>query len=180
MPLTEQLTDYINACFTGLWLQSFEPDEAEREIVRHAREKRWKVAAWDIANGLRLPGADGDRPNAAAGDPLAALRALPALAEPNGTGLLILHNFHRFLNNPEVIQTTFSQLVAGKDHRTFILVIAPVVQIPIELDKLFVVLQHDLPSACSSNRLPASSPRMTPRACRAAPSCSASWTPLPA
>jgi hypothetical protein len=40
MKLADQLTDYINAAFTGLWIQSFEPDEAEREIIQHARQRR--------------------------------------------------------------------------------------------------------------------------------------------
>src|SRR6266850_1284097 len=68
-----------------------------------------------LEEALRLAtSGDGSRPDSAAGDPLAALRALPALADPGGTALLLVHNFHRFLANPEVVQTTFSQLVAGK------------------------------------------------------------------
>src|SRR5436309_1136790 len=115
MKLTDQLTDYVNAAFTGLWIQSFEPDEAEREILRHAREHHWKVAAWDIAGGLRLPATPGVvRGDAGPGDPVAVLRALPSLAEADGTALLLLHNFHRFLSSPEVVQTLFGQLVAGK------------------------------------------------------------------
>src|SRR5207253_42300 len=58
MKLTDQLTDYINAAFTGLWVQTQEPDEAEREIIEHARQHKWKLAAWDIAGGLRVPGAN--------------------------------------------------------------------------------------------------------------------------
>ena len=106
---------------TGLWINTNEADEAEREITLHARQRCWKLAVWDIASGLRLPGNNnGPHPESGAGDPLAALRALPALAERDGTALLLLHNFHRFLNNPEVVQTVYAQLVAGKHslHRT--------------------------------------------------------------
>ena len=145
MRLTQQLTDYINACFTGLWIRTHEPDEAEREIVQHAKQKEWIIAVWDIANGLRLPGAKNARQDTGAGDPLAALRALPALASQKGTALLLLHNFHAFLKSPEVIQTTFSQLIAGKQQRTFIVVLSPIVTIPVELEKLFVVIEHALP-----------------------------------
>jgi ATPase family associated with various cellular activities (AAA) len=146
MKLTDQLTDYINAAFTGFWVQTHEADEAEREIVNHAREKKWKVAIWDMAGGLRLPG-NGDQPQeTATTDPLSALRALPALADPAGTALLVLHNFHRFLNNHEIVQTVFSQLIAGKQQRTFLVVLSPVVQIPLELEKLFVVLEHAFPN----------------------------------
>src|SRR5436309_6480591 len=115
MGLTEQLTDYVHAAFSGIWIHTSEPDEAERDIVQHARRQRWRVAAWDLAQGLRLPApADAPPTGSAAGDPLAALRALPALADPAGTALLLLHNFHRVLHSPEVAQTTFAQLVAGK------------------------------------------------------------------
>ena len=101
MTLTEQLTDFVNAAFTGLWIVSHEPDEAEREIIRLARERHWRVAVWDIASGLRVPTSPGTIRDAAPGDPIAALRALPSLAAADGTAVLLLHNFHRFLGNPE-------------------------------------------------------------------------------
>jgi hypothetical protein len=146
MTLSDQLTDYIHAAFTGIWVQTAEPDEAEREITQHAQQQRWKLAVWDIAAGLRLP-ASGDAagPSGGGADPLAALRALPALQDTDGTALLLLHNFNRFLNNPEIVQATIAQLIAGKQQRTFIVALSPIVQIPVELEKLFVVLEHSLP-----------------------------------
>jgi hypothetical protein len=143
--LAEQLYDYINAAFTGLWVCTHEADEAEREIMQHAREHQWRVAVWDVARGLRVPGAAENPAPDGGGDPLAALRSLAALADPNGTAVLLLHNFHRFLTSPEIIQTMFGQLLAGKERRTFVVVLSPIVQIPVELEKLFVVVEHSLP-----------------------------------
>lgn len=57
MTLKDQLTEYVHAAFTGLWIHTSEPDEAEREIVQHALAHHWKVACWDVAQGLRMPGA---------------------------------------------------------------------------------------------------------------------------
>ena len=145
MSLAVQVNDYVNACFTGLWVQTSEPDEAEREILQHARDHQWRVAVWDVARGVRISGVEGSATDAGSGDPLAALRSVAAMADPNGTSLLLLHNFHKFLSSPEVIQTMFAQLIAGKQQRTFIVVIAPVVQIPLELEKVFVVIEHALP-----------------------------------
>ena len=51
------------------------------------------------------------------------------------------------------MQTTFAQLVAGKQQRTFIVVLSPVVQIPVELEKLFVVLEHTFPTASNCERI---------------------------
>lgn len=145
MKLADELTGYVHAAFTGLWIVTHEPDEAEREIVQQARQKQWKVAVWDVANGLRVPGADSASTEPTAGDPLAALRSLSSMSDEKGTTLLLLHNLHRFMNNPEVVQTAFTQLVAGKRQRTFVVVLSPVVQIPIELEKMFVVIEHALP-----------------------------------
>ena len=146
MRLADQLRDYVNAAFTGLWIHTQESDEAEREILEQGRSEGWTIAVWDIARGLRVPRASETMPTeASGGDPLAALRALRSLAQPSGTSLLLLHNFHRFLNSPEIIQTTFTELVSGKERRTFIVVLSPAVQIPLELEKLFVVLEHALP-----------------------------------
>src|SRR5262249_50266642 len=52
MNLTEQLSGYVAAAFSGLWVHTLEPDEAERDIVQHARQRKWKIAVWDVANGL--------------------------------------------------------------------------------------------------------------------------------
>jgi hypothetical protein len=38
------------------------------------------------------------------------------------------------------------QIFAGKQNRTFLVVLAPLVQIPVELEKLFVVVEHELPT----------------------------------
>jgi hypothetical protein len=146
MTLTEQLTDYVRAAFSGVYILTQEADEAEREIAALCREQGWKLAVWDAASGLRVLSEPGTfRGDAQPGDPLAVLRAAPTLADRDGTALVLLHNFNRFFGNPEVVQTAFTQLVAGKRRRTFLVVLAPVVNLPVELEKLFVVVEHALP-----------------------------------
>jgi ATP-dependent 26S proteasome regulatory subunit len=55
--------------------------------------------------------------------------------------------------NPEVVQTTFTQLVAGKQQRTFLIVLSATLQIPVELEKLFMVLDHPLPDRDQLERI---------------------------
>ena len=78
-------------------------------------------------------------------DPLAAIRALGSLATPDGTALLVLRNFHRFLGSVEVVQALDTAIAAGKQNRTFVVILSPVVQIPVELERQFVVIEHELP-----------------------------------
>jgi len=144
MTLTERLIEYISACFTGIWIESAEHEDALREIARMCRDQDWRLAAWNVDQGLQIPGND---PPADAGgtDPLAAIRSINTLASPESSALLVLQNFHRFTSSAEIVQALVSQITAGKQNRTFILVLAPI-QIPTELEKLVVVLEHELPS----------------------------------
>ncbi len=115
------------------------------EITRLCGAEHWNLAVWDIEQGLRMPGEPVPAESATA-DPLAAIRSLSALATPEGTALLVLVNFHRFLQSAEIVQAIAHQVTAGKQNRTFIVVLAPVIQLPIELEKLFVTIEHELPS----------------------------------
>jgi hypothetical protein len=46
----------------------------------------------------------------------------------------MLRNFHRFLGSPEVVRALDTAISAGKRARTFVLILSPVVQIPVELE----------------------------------------------
>ena len=146
MPLTEQIADHVRACFTGIWIESHEHEDALRDITQLCHNESWSLATWDIDRGLRLPGRETGVTSASGGDPLAAIRALNSLASEKGSALLVLPNFHRLLNSAEIVQALANQIVAGKQNRTFVVVLSPVVQVPVELEKLFVVIEHNLPN----------------------------------
>eukprot|EP00913_Durusdinium_trenchii_P010894 g10223.t1 len=144
MMLAEPLREYIRACFTGLWIESHEHQDALTEIARVCRLEEWRLAVWDIDQGLQFPGQDTSE--SSGGDPLAAIRSINALAEPNSSAILVLQNFHKFLNSPEVIQAVARQVIAGRQNRTFLVVLSPIVSLPVELEKLFTVIEHELPN----------------------------------
>ena len=60
MTLTQRLTEYISACFTGLWVQSHEHDDALAEIAQMCRQENWRLSVWDIERGLQVPGGPND------------------------------------------------------------------------------------------------------------------------
>ena len=128
--LSPRVSELIRACFPGLWVETHEHLDAIREITALCREEDWRLATWDLESGT---------------DPLTAVRSLESMATPDGTALLVLQNFHRFLQSAEIVQALVRQLNLGKQQRTFIVILSPVVQIPVELEKLFVVLEHALP-----------------------------------
>jgi len=144
MTLSECLREYIAACFSGLWIESHEHSDAVLEIAELCRTEDWLLAIWDIERGLQVSGQSNDDTGPA--DPLAAVRSVNALAGPDTSAVLVLKNFHKFLNSPEVIQAVAQQVIDGKQNRTFLIVLSPVVSLPVELEKLFTVVSHELPT----------------------------------
>jgi len=143
MTLSQHLYEHIAAAFTGLWVQSHEHEDALTEIARLCNEHEWSLAVWDIDRGLQVNGQAAE----AATDPVAAIRSITALApdDREGSALLVLPNFHRFINSAEIVQALAHQIHEGRNRRTFIIVLSPIVQLPPELEKLFVVIEHELP-----------------------------------
>ena len=141
MLFIQNLREHIAAAFTGLWVQTHEVEEALREISAMCREPKWPMATWDVDRGLQIAGST----SPAATDPVAAIKSVNALVSNHGTAILVLVHFHRFLQSTEVIQDLAHQIQLGKTNRTFVVVLSPVVQIPVELQTQFVVIEHDLP-----------------------------------
>jgi hypothetical protein len=145
MTLTDSLREHIAAAFSGIWIESHEHEDALAEISALCQTESWRLAIWDIEQGLRVPGLSQSASDAVGNDPLAAVRAMSGLVADAGASLLVLVNLHRFLQSAEIVQALARQLAADKQNRTFCLVLAPIVQIPTELEKQFVVIEHPLP-----------------------------------
>jgi hypothetical protein len=137
--LTNHLCNYVDAAFAGIWIETFEPDEAIKEIDALCRAESWHYAVWDTEQGLQHNGGYQKV------DPLSVVQRLGSLANGETPILLVLRNYHQFIGNIDIIQAVERQITQGKSRRAFIVVLAPIVHIPVELEKLFQVLGS---SAC--------------------------------
>ena len=150
LTLASRLHELIAACFTGLWIETREADEAVREVTRLCQTESWRLALWDCDSGLTLP-QPGSADNPAPvnpdelQDPLAVIRSAAQLSNGASTTVIVLQNLHRYLGSPEIIQALARQILAGKHTRTFFVIVAPAVNLPAELEKQFIVIDHDLP-----------------------------------
>ena len=50
------------------------------------------------------------------------------------------------MQSAEVVQALVQQILTGKQNRTFVVILSPVVDIPTELQKLITVVEHKLPT----------------------------------
>lgn len=147
MTLAERLEELVRAGFPGVYVSSHEHDDALAEIAGLCTRRRWPLAAWDLDRGLVRPDLAGGPDNGPSGpsDPVAALRALPGMAPPDGAALLVLRNLHRLFGSPELIQALDTALAAAKLARCCIVLLAPVCSLPPELERQFVLVEHELP-----------------------------------
>ena len=147
MTLAERLSEYVRAAFSGIWVRSFEHDDAVAEIAGLCRREGWSLAAWDVDRGLSLAGEP-----AGAGRP--GRRGRPARRGPlprapwrrptarrcwcsgTSTGSWAAPRSSR----PSTPRSPAASGTAPSSSSS-----RPVVQIPVELEKQFVVLEHDLP-----------------------------------
>ena len=140
--LSQGLREYVAGCFTGIWVESQEPQEAILEIAQLCRDESWQFVTWNIDQGLRAGGDAGSTGEMT--DPLAAVKASQAMVA-DATSIIVLENFHRFLSSVEIIQAIASQIHAGKQTRSILVILSPQVDLPPELEKLFVVVEHAMP-----------------------------------
>jgi hypothetical protein len=115
MSFTDRLGELVRACFTGIWIESHEHPDALASLTQLCRRENWNLAAWDVDQGLRVGGAEAAGVSAA--DPLAAIRAAGAIRSDGSTTLVVLVNFHRFLQSAEIVQALARQIALGKHGR---------------------------------------------------------------
>jgi hypothetical protein len=148
--LAARLYELVSACFTGLWIETHEADEAVREVTLLCREHSWRLALWDCDSGLSLPCMGNPESPMPVNpdelqDPLAVIRSAGQLSNGATSSIVVLQNLHRYLGSPEIIQALSRQILAGKHTRTFFVIMAPTVSLPAELEKQFIVIDHELP-----------------------------------
>jgi len=137
MSLEKEIKELVCAGFSGIWVESVECDDAVATIKKLAEERKWGCDIWDIDRQLY----SGLKP---APGPLQAVRILDE-PKTTDTQILILKNFHRFLGNPEVVQAVANRVVQGKGNGQFVVIVAPVLALQPEVEKLFTVVHHELP-----------------------------------
>ena len=118
--LIEQFAEYVRACFAGIWIETFEPDEALREIAEVCDRESWSLATWDIERGLSGHGSPADSTSVGTTDPVAAVQSVSALASDDGVGILVLHGFHRLLGGPAGLIGRQPQVATGDEVNLFV------------------------------------------------------------
>src|SRR5580765_4472473 len=132
------ITNKIRAGYPGIYIVSHEEQRAEAALVHIAKELKWKIFGWTVNHG-RFDITNGETFDE---DQLEVLKKLESLDEKT---ILVLKDYHIVLNEPDAMlyRSLKDALFHAKTANKCIIILAPVLVLPIDVQKLFSVV--DLP-----------------------------------
>lgn len=159
----ETLASFVQAGFSGLWVVGHEPEQAQQSICNllEKSDVDFTACSWDCARGLvelldtaKGPAGPEERRRQLSPDyPLSRdVAAHNKVTEVDGESkvedrrIIFLHNFHRFLESPVVVQALYNALVEGESIGTHYVILTPSMRIPPELEKAFTTFEFPLPN----------------------------------
>ena len=136
-----KIINYIRAGYPALYLLSSEEQRVEAEIKSIAQDLNYHLVFWSVVDGL-VDTAKGT--TTAAQDPLEALIAIRDLKEKT---LILLRDFHLFLEdpNPILIRQFKDVLQEAKTKSKTLIILGCRIVLPPELEREITVIEFKLP-----------------------------------
>lgn len=136
-PIAREIAVLSRAGYPLLWVVTHEEERALGLIEAAAVAGKRRYATWSICQGF---GADDQRE----AEPKLALEMVARSNEPT---LFVLLDFHRYLDDSETLRLLKECLPRCAKRRQSILIVAPVAQIPTDVEKDTAIVDLPLPTA---------------------------------
>jgi ATP-dependent 26S proteasome regulatory subunit len=140
--LTE-LDTLIRARYPLLYLVSWEELRVDTMLANLAQTHGKALYTWSVNRGLKRQGGRSQPAVEGSQEPVAALAAIEKITEP---ALVVLKDFHPYLEQPQVVRALRELGFALKTTYTTVLLLSPVLTLPVELEKDISVLDVPLPT----------------------------------
>jgi SpoVK/Ycf46/Vps4 family AAA+-type ATPase len=138
------LDTLIRARYPLIYLVSWEEQRLDGILQDVAQNHGKALLQWSVTRGLRrVSGARSMIIGEQSRDPIEALGAIAKLTEAS---LVVLKDFHPFLDNPAVVRAMRELAHDLKSTYTTVILLSPALTIPVELEKEISVLDVPLPS----------------------------------
>ena len=139
--MKSQIINYIRAGYPGLYLVSHEEQRVALEMTQIAQQLNYNLVFWSVVDGL----VDTQKgTNNSANDPLEALIAIKDLKEKT---LILLRDFHLFLEdpNPILIRQLKDVLQEAKTKSKTLIILGCRMVLPPELERELTIVEFALP-----------------------------------
>ncbi len=136
------LDTLIRARYPLVYLVSWEEQRLDAILMDVAQNHGKALLSWSVTRGLRRMGARTVTMSDSSRDPVEALAAIGKLTEPS---LVVLKDFHPYLESAPVVRALRELAQDLKSTFTTVILLSPVLTIPTELEKEISVLDVPLP-----------------------------------
>ncbi|MCG3172861.1 MAG: ATP-dependent zinc metalloprotease FtsH [Myxococcota bacterium] len=138
----EEIQHQLNAGYPFLFITTWEEDRVERLAADVAARTRRPWAIWSSTVGFHGPEPDTETSGGAVEDIERALEAVSAL----DVAVVLMKDLHRFMHERRIIRKMRDIVPRLMQHRTIVIVSAPEMDLPVELEKEVSVLDLPLPT----------------------------------
>ncbi|MFK8183728.1 MAG: AAA family ATPase [Phormidesmis sp.] len=150
--MKEELSVLIQAQYPLIYLVTFEEERAERMIAALSQSHpRQRMYTWTMTHGMieyGLQGATGQQNNTVS--PQAAINWAVRQKEDS---IFVFKDLHPFKDSPEVTRSLRDAIEAFRGTHKTIVLMSPVQEVPIELEKEVVVIDFTLPTMSELNKV---------------------------
>ncbi|NEQ33884.1 MAG: AAA family ATPase [Leptolyngbya sp. SIO4C5] len=151
--MREELSVLVKAQYPLIYLVTFEEERAEQTIAALAQQQRpqRRFYTWTMTHGIVEHG----QPRTATQhnntvSPEAAVEWVMRQREP---GIYVFKDLHPFRDSPAVTRCLRDAISSFRGSQKTIILMSPVQEVPIELEKEIVVLDYPLPSMSELNQV---------------------------
>ncbi|MCU0518039.1 MAG: AAA family ATPase [Oscillatoria sp. Prado101] len=149
--MKEELNILIQAQYPLIYLVTSEEERAEQAIAAIAQSKpQQRVFIWTVTHGIVEYGQPRTTTQHNTVSPEAAIEWVIRQKEP---GLFIFKDLHAFIDAPVTTRWLRDAIASFKGTQKTIIIMSPVQQVPIELEKEVVVLDFPLPTMAELNQV---------------------------
>ncbi|MEK6563806.1 MAG: AAA family ATPase [Candidatus Omnitrophota bacterium] len=140
----------VRARYPLIYLVSWEETRILERLKEMAQRRQKKLFLWSITRGIFKLEDEPSKIDEATRDPINALSYIEKFPDP---ALFVFLDFHSFLNDQTIIRKVRDLVGNLKDTYETLIIISPVVTVPVELEKDFVVLDYAMPDYEEMNEL---------------------------
>jgi SpoVK/Ycf46/Vps4 family AAA+-type ATPase len=141
-----EIDTLIRARYSLLYLVTWEEQRVEHLLVDVAKTHGKSLAEWTATKGLRMRGTSGASNRNDDVETQSPVEALRAIARQQAPTIVLLKDFHRHLEDPLVVRALRELGMTLKSAFTTVIIIAPTLRLPEELEKEVTVIDVPLPT----------------------------------
>lgn len=129
----------IRARYPLIYIVSHEEQRVEKALMNIAASRKKNIAFWSVTNGLEYQTGKNDN------ELREPFKILDYIEKTDFNGLIVLRDFHPFLNDFTVVRKLKDICRKLKVSMKNVILLSPILKVPPEIEKEIAVLDYDMP-----------------------------------